>query len=143
MSRISQLVQYAKIDDHTNSISEINFGNVPNFQAQSIAAQTGVQIRGSVRIISSYAINHILKRHGDDKSEKERGQIGVTDEDFELIPIILNTPDSVVKGKDGSRGKKALIFSKRLAKGNHIVVMSLIVKIDGNRLEVDTMYIKQ
>jgi hypothetical protein len=142
MSKLKRLVDLALSDTEPNN-EGVNLSTIPNFQAQKIAADTGIQIRGGFKTVSLYAVIHTFKRHGNDKEEKERGQRGVTAQDFDLLPEILLNPDTVTKGKDGNRGKQALIFVKRLEKGFYHVVMSVFKK-DGNViLDLDTMYIKK
>jgi valyl-tRNA synthetase len=142
VSKISELVSFAK-SDTTNTHHELNLGKVPNFQAQAITALTGVSINGATKVISAYGIIHAIKRHGNHNEEQERGQIGITDNDFELIISILNSPDEVVRGKDGSRGKKALIFSKKIKACFYYVVMSVFSSKKGTILNFETMYIKK
>jgi hypothetical protein len=72
VSKITELVSFAKTDN-TNTHRELNLGKVPNFQAQSIAALTGVSINGAIKIISAYGIIHAIKRHGNHNEEQERG----------------------------------------------------------------------
>jgi hypothetical protein len=122
VSKISELVSFAK-EDTTNTHQELSLGKVPNFQAQAIAALTGVSVNGATKVISAYGIIHAIKRHGNHVEEQERGQIGITDNDFEFISGILNAPDNIIRGKDVSRGKKALIFSKKIKSDFYYVVM--------------------
>jgi phage-Barnase-EndoU-ColicinE5/D-RelE like nuclease3 len=72
-SQIAKLIEYAKADV-TNTHQEINFGNVPNFQAQEINFKTGIKVNGAIKVISSSGIIHTIKRHGNDKEETARGQ---------------------------------------------------------------------
>lgn len=139
MSKISQLVALAKIE--TTSISQtVNFGNFPNFQAQEIARITGVQIRGSLKTLTAFDVTHALKEHGDHQEQQLRGQIGVVDADFDLIPEILKSPDSVIKG-DTIRGHQSLVFTKRIKCLYHIV-MRLEGKGELLKVVFKTMYKK-
>jgi len=142
MSKIDELVQFAKADTSNTEEREVNFGNVPNFQAQKIAADTEVVIKGAIKILSAYAVNHIFKRHGNHQEEQKRGQVGVVDSDFKLIPEILFSPDSVSKGTEGNRGQKSLIF-KRKYSHTYFVIVSIYKHKQSIRLEVQTMYIKK
>lgn len=142
MSKILQFVEKAK--EYPDNISdEINFGSVSNYQAQTIAASTGVVVRTGMKILSNYAVNHTFKRHSVENEHREgRGQVGIIDSDFELLPDILNNPDQIVRGTDGSRGKKALKFSKKYSKGIYTAVITVVPGKNGIRLEFNTMYIK-
>lgn len=140
MSKISELVALAKSDPTT--YKEINFGNVPNSQAQSICAITGVEIRSAQKILSTQGIRHAFSTHGDHSQEAPRGQIGITDSDFERIPEILSEPDSVERANKSKKGDDGILFKKLFGhKLFHVVVN---VK-RGNReksLTFATMYIK-
>ena len=142
MSKISDLVAYAKADP-TNTAREINFGNVPNFQAQLINASTGVRVNGAKKTLSNHGITHTLKRHGDDVSEKKRGQKGIIDSDFELIPSILNDPDSVVKGTLNSMKEQTILFIKKVGQYTYYVAMALKERDNILRLHFNTMYAKK
>jgi phage-Barnase-EndoU-ColicinE5/D-RelE like nuclease3 len=43
----------------------------------------------------SYGVNHAIKKHGNPKTEESRGQVAITEQDFELIPQIVANPDSI------------------------------------------------
>ena len=141
-SQIAKLIEYAKADV-TNTHQEINFGNVPNFQAQEINFKTGIKINGAIKVISSSGIIHTIKRHGNDKEESERGQKGITDADFELIPSILTAPDGVNKGIITGRGDQSIVFVKRLNSCEYYVVMAVKKQSDRITLFFTTMYAKK
>ena len=89
--KIADLVAFARADT-TNTYQEINFGVFPNFQAQEINAKTGIKVNGASKFLTSSGIIHAIKGHGDDKEESKRGQKGITDSDFELIPEFCQSP---------------------------------------------------
>lgn len=137
MSKISDLVACATKDE-LGSCDDYIIGKIFNAQAQSIAAITGVSVRGLNKVITAYAVRHTIKFHGNDKSERERNQIGVTNEDFELIPEILLTPDVILKGKI-ERGKQSILFIKKLKCYYH-VAMIIEGKRGSEQLTFRTMY---
>jgi hypothetical protein len=105
MIQIKALVIFAK-EDTTNIYKEISLGTTPNFQAQQINADTGVNIKGLEKILTESGIRHAFAGHGNHKLESERGQVGIVNEDFELLPQILKEPDLVLKG-DNKRGQQS------------------------------------
>lgn len=141
MSQTSELVAFAK---SCTEYKQINYSTFSNIQAQNIGRSTGVSIVGGIKLLDTNTIRHILKNHGNQEEEtkKYNNQIAVTDDDFELIPTILNSPDSFVRGKDGARGKKALIFTKKFI-NTYFLVMSISRNNKGVFVEVETMYIKK
>lgn len=142
MSKISDLVAYAKANP-TNTAKEINFGNVPNFQAQDINSKTGVRVNGAKKVLSNHGITHTFKRHGDDETEKKSNQKGITDLDFELIPNILSEPDNVIRGSLNSMKEQTLLFVKKVNKYTYTVVVALKQKEGVLRLHFNTMYAKK
>jgi len=141
-SQIAKLIEYAKTDV-TNTHQEINFGNVPNFQAQEINLKTGIKVNGAIKVISSSGIIHTIKRHGNDKEETARGQKGITDADFELIPSILANPDTINKGIVTGRGDQSIVFVKRVNSYDYHAVMAVKKKNDHITLFFTTMYAKK
>ena len=142
MSQISELIAFTKANG-TNTYKEINFGNVPNFQAQEINSSTGIKVNGAKKILNNYAVAHIFKEHGNDFEQRERGQKGITDADIELIPKILSEYDAVAKGSNNSRGKQAIVFKKQISIYKYFLVMSVDAKSDKVNLFVNTMYAKR
>ena len=141
MSKISDLVAFAKID--TNLYSEINFGGIPNFQAQEIAAKTGVTVKGAKKILSVDGIRHTITFHGNDALERQRGAFGVADSDFEHIPQILSEFDGVEKGNKGKQGYESVLFYKRINDKIYNVVMSLTDGLEAKNLVFTTMFINK
>lgn len=146
MSKISDLFQLA-IEKETG-YEEINFGYIPNYQAQSINQQTGLKVNGSLKILSTFAITHILKEHGCGCKQEERGQKSVTEKDFEFIPSILSDYDEISFGGQNSKLKSCLLFKKKINNVTyHLIACYSEAKDSNNKMDnklfVNTMYIKK
>lgn len=141
MNKISDLVVFA-ITDTTNTYKEINFGFIPNWQGQKIAASTSVNVKGAKKILSAHGIRHALNGHGNDVLERERGSVGIKGSDFELIPTILDNPDSVINGNKGRNGFESLVFIKAINYSEYNIVMSLSPSKEGRNFIFNTMFIK-
>ena len=76
MNKILQFVQSA-IANPENSNDEINFGVMPNFQAQEINRITGVITRTGLRTMTNYAVNHTIKGHGVEAEKKRQALLPV------------------------------------------------------------------
>ena len=138
MSEISKLVSCAMADT-SNVCDDVKLGRFPNFLAQSIAAKTGVRLHGVEIILTAYSIRHIIKGHSVHTEELEkRGQIGVVNSDFDLIPEILQKADFIIKGSI-ERGKQSILFIKKIKCFYH-VAMILEGKKDEVKLVLRTMY---
>jgi phage-Barnase-EndoU-ColicinE5/D-RelE like nuclease3 len=141
-SSIAKLIEFSR-EDTTNTYQEINFGHIPNFKAQEIIQLTGVRVNGAKKILNTHAVTHTLSSHGDDKKETERGQKGVTNEDFELIPVILNDYNTVLYGGLNSKKKESLVFVKEINNLTYYVVMAVSINKEETNLFMNTMYIKR
>jgi hypothetical protein len=119
----------------------LEFGCFPNFVAQKINMETGVNIKGAKRLITTSGISHAFKQHGNDQLEKQRGQKGLTVSDFELIPTIVANYDRVEKGHE-NRGCKGLLFIKHINGVDYYVAMKLRTNGGDSKLEFATMYAK-
>ena len=87
---------------------------------QDLEAQ-GVALDGEFNhVIDNSAIRHTLKQHGG-KNEEKRGQIPVTEADFERIPEVVNDYDEV-KVEKGKRDALNLIYSKTYEDGTTVFV---------------------
>ncbi len=98
MSKLLSLIIQSRLDS-SDVYAYHSYGSLPNYIAQKINQITGVNCRSSEILITAYDIAHIFKGHGNDILERERGQIGITAEDFELIKTIIYEFESVQKGK--------------------------------------------
>ena len=142
MSKISELVKFAKTDT-TNFYQEINFGIIPNFQAQTIASQTGVIVKGAKRYLSTIGIRHAITGHSNHKLESERGQIGITDTDFENIPDILNNYQQFERGNKHRNGSlESVVFIKTIGHKEYHIAMSINKSKENLKLVFSTMFIK-
>lgn len=142
LSKIAALVAFARADT-TNTYQEINFGTFPNFQAQEINGKTGIKINGAIKHLTSSGIIHTIKRHGNESEESKRGQKGIIDSDFELIPLILSDPDAVSKGIITSRGDQSIVFVKKINFVEYYVAMAVKKSNGGVNLYFTTMYAKK
>lgn len=91
-------------------------------EAVAEAAAHGLDIEGYTHSIDSSAVNHVINRHGDAKTEANRGQIGITDSDFSAIADVANNPDAVVYGTKAPNGREQVVSIKRLGDGTLMVL---------------------
>ena len=98
-NEIKQLVEFAK-----NSKSPVNskfqICIIDEMEAETIEIKTGFKLVGFKRIIDKFGINHTLKNHGNEDIEKRRGQIAITEEDFELVPQIVKSQNIIYVSKN-------------------------------------------
>jgi phage-Barnase-EndoU-ColicinE5/D-RelE like nuclease3 len=89
---LADLIQFA-MNDKTNQRGFFDMGELSQEQADRLKEQTGMDFSDFKRIIDSYSLKHILKNHGNEAKEKQRGQLAITAEDLKKIPELLENPD--------------------------------------------------
>ncbi|MEQ1554090.1 MAG: hypothetical protein ABL929_07925 [Ferruginibacter sp.] len=109
---IKKLVLFS-IKDKTVQNKIVGLGIVSDTQAVMLKAKTGFNLAGYKRVIDKYAIKHTLKKHGNEKQEKLRGQIAVTEKDFENIPEIVQSQNVIFSGKN-RQGKDCLLYEAKI-----------------------------
>lgn len=102
------------------------------------AKQHGLNISGHVHLIDTDAIRHINREHGDEETERNRGQIAIKANDYVLIPEITSNPDKRIYGGKTNDGLNTIVSVKRLEDGSTVVVEE--VRTGRKKLAVKTMY---
>lgn len=116
-------------------------GKIPNKTADMVLNNTGLEVHGFSSIMIGSDAWHAMKDHSDPVKEQQRGQIPLTEEDFELLPQILADPDNVrLSGEADSYGRKAIIFEKEI--GNKYVTVQGYSK-GKQGLMFDTMWVNK
>jgi uncharacterized membrane protein YbhN (UPF0104 family) len=77
----------------------------------------GLEIGGFRHSFETSAARHIKNRHSNDKIERSRGQIAISDADIARIPRILEAPDQVIFGAQNPRRQPIIGYVKRLLDG--------------------------
>lgn len=83
---------------------------------------------------------HIQKHHGNDQSERMRGQRAVTEADFAELPRILNAPDSVEDAGRSDTGLPLVRYRKDIGGERYNAVFS--VRSGRRMLALTTLYIQ-
>jgi leucyl-tRNA synthetase len=91
-------------------------------------------------VIDSYAINHAFKNHGVAAVETLRGQIALSDRDFEALPQVAESPDRILKLGTTRQGRAVIGFVKQI---NGALLVVEEVHARRNLLSVVTIYKKQ
>lgn len=116
---IKEIVAEAK--SKRNLKLALKLGQVPDELAEILSNQANFDIRGYEFSIDNFAIKHVLKNHGNPEVESLRGQVAVTDKDFELIPLVLSNPDLVFYEGKSRLDKDVFQFQKKI--GNNYIVL--------------------
>lgn len=117
---IADLVKKVK-SDSSNTIDKTIIGSVTKEGAEFLSALTGVDISVDYKhIIDRSSIYHVLNKHGNESEETSRGQIAITEKDFESIPDILNNPDDIFPGKTTKTNLESITYIKSMGDGSFI-----------------------
>ena len=118
--KISALIEKIKTDP-SNTIEKTVLGTVTEEGSVFLSKLTGVDITKEYKhIVDRSSINHIIKKHGNEIEEADRGQTAITEKDFELIPDILNAPDDVFPGRTTKTNLSTITYTKKLDDGSVI-----------------------
>lgn len=98
-NEIKQLVEFAKSSKNPIN-SKLQISIIDELEAEMIELKTGFKLVGFKRIIDKFGINHTLKHHGNVDIENRRGQIAITEEDFELVPQIVKSQNIIHVSKN-------------------------------------------
>lgn len=102
---------------------------------------TGLDVSGFSAIMNSSEAWHAFCNHSDAEKESARGQVAVSAEDFELVPVILNEPDSVALGDElDGNGRPLIVFIKKIG-NEYVALQGFSNKKKG--LAFDSMWIKK
>lgn len=84
--------------------------------------ENGYDVAEYPHTLTSENVRHIINRHGDEHTEKQRGQLPMTIVEIEKIPNVLANPDYLVIGGKTRRGLNTIIYTKTMSDGTSIVV---------------------
>lgn len=91
----------------------LSLGNIPKTIAQKLS-DNGYDVAQYLHTLTSGNVRHIVNRHGDEKVEKQRGQLPMTTAEIKKIPDVLANPDYLVLGGKTRRGLDTIIYTKTM-----------------------------
>lgn len=114
-------------------------GKVNNAEAEAIKKATGMDVQNFTHVWFSEDVRHIKNRHGVG-NEKDKRQIGLTQEDIEKAIDVIKSPDRIEKGTT-DKGRESIRFMKANSNGEYTVVE--VVSNDKKQLAIKTMWNKK
>ena len=96
-----------------------------------------IDVSGYHHVIDNSAVRHSINRHGEGTNNARP----VTDADFERIPEVLASPDSIEYGGKTGAGRDIIVYRKEFDDGRVIYVEEARTKRD--RLAMTTMYAQE
>jgi hypothetical protein len=106
------------------------------------AASVGLDFSALTHEITTYFVNHGIKKHGNAEAEKAQGQVAVMAADIDRIPDIVKSPDCAIIGV--KRHEETLIaYSKRFEDGTAIYYEEILDSKKNKALRSKTLYKKK
>jgi hypothetical protein len=119
--------------------AELIFPPLSEQEADQILKSTGLDLRGSIRIIDTSGIRHAIKNHGNSIQELKRGQIAITPNDFANVIDVLSSPE-IIEYVGQNRLRQDLIRYSRRLDNLLVVVEAVRTNKQGRKLVFHTMY---
>lgn len=107
--------------------------------AEKIKNLTGIDVSGYSHSISISQINHTIKNHSDKLKEEKRGQIPITEKDFERLPDVFENPDTIEYAGKNKIGRETIKYTKTFDDGTTVVYEAILGK-KKKELEFSTMF---
>jgi hypothetical protein len=121
----------------TNANETVAVGPVSPEQAALLAAE-GVSVNETTKHTADlYAVRHALNRHGDEATEKARGQLPISADDIARVPEVVGEPDAYAVGPKTKRGDDLVGYIKRMPDGAILYIEEL--RTGKNRLAMLSM----
>ena len=116
---IQEIVKEAR--SKRNLKATLSLGKIPADLAAILGNQANLDLSDYEFTIDNFAVKHVLKQHGNPDIERPRGQVAVTDKDFDLLPLVLGKPDLVFYEGKSRQGLDVFQFQKKI--GNKYIVL--------------------
>jgi len=120
MSKMRELLDFAK-SAVRGVAKKITFGKV-SARLAAVLKAAGLEVEDFTHDVDADAIRHILKQHGDEKTEAERGQLPISESDLEQIPAVVNDADYVLTGFKNRRGQDLIGYIKQMPNGSVLYI---------------------
>lgn len=121
----------------TNANETVAVGPVSAEQAALLAAE-GVAVSETTKHTADlYAVRHALNRHGDEATEKARGQLPISADDIARVAEVVGEPDAYAVGPKTKRGDDLVGYIKRMPDGAILYIEEL--RTGKNRLAMLSM----
>ena len=131
-----------QIDNALNNSQSNNksyLGKVTSTVATKIKSLIGIDVSKRTHVLSDNDIRHMLKQHGNEISERAKGQIAITKQDIKNIPDIISNPSNIIKGTNNKNGQ-TVRYIKRY--NDNVTYVVEVVPDKSNTLQIKTMWKK-
>ncbi|MDR2785118.1 MAG: hypothetical protein LBB83_04300 [Treponema sp.] len=106
------------------------------------AADAGLDVSALEHEMTNYFVNHTVNRHGNEKAERDQGQLPITKADISSIPDIVKSPDYAIIGIR-RHGETLIAYCKHFENWTTIYLEEVLNSRKNKALRSTTMYKKQ
>ena len=132
---LKQVIEKAK--NNPTEHQKLMIGTVSK-DLEEKAKENGLDISGYQHDLDVSGTRHAIKEHGQPKTEEPRGQIAITDGDFEKIPEVIYGYDDVSFTGKNKIGRETITYKKSFNDGTIMYVEEIRDK--RKTLTINTMY---
>lgn len=136
---IKSLIELS-LSSTSNEQIKFSMGSVSKPIAETVKEITGLDVDGYECVIDNFAIKHTILQHGNAAKEEKRGQVAVTLDYFEKIPMVIKNPDRITDGGTSKIGRRIIIYEKRI---NGVIMYVEEIRTKQKELAMLTMYLKK
>lgn len=120
-----------------SSNKKLYFGKINSLTANKIKKEVKINLNNFNISLSSNAIRHIIKNHGNEQHENKRGQISIKESDFNYIVKIITNFDKIKLSGLSDFNNIVITFEKRINCLYHLVCY---ISKKNFRIEIKTLY---
>ncbi|MER2492325.1 LPD38 domain-containing protein [Catenovulum sediminis] len=91
---------------------KIRYAAVKKEESDKLEQIINQSVDGYKHVVDTSAINHTFRKHGNQSTEEKRGQIAVTEKDFNRIPEIVANPDEITNAGKDDLGNQLIRYRK-------------------------------
>ncbi len=126
-----------KAKNNPNERQKLAIGKVSNDLALK-AKEHGFDIFGYIHDLDVSGVRHAYLEHGMEKTEIPRGQIPITDDDFEKIPDVLYSYDEIDFSGKNKTGLDTITYKKHMSDNTIFYVEE--IRTGKQTLTINTLY---
>ncbi len=97
-----------------NEYWRVDIGNIESDFAETIEEKTTFSLENYFISIDTHCIRHILRQHGNIKTEQNRGQIAIAKRELRFLIKILQTPDLIADAGKSVIGNDCVLLQKKI-----------------------------
>ncbi|MBL7802379.1 MAG: hypothetical protein JNL02_01490 [Saprospiraceae bacterium] len=110
MKTLLEFIQSALLSNGQQTLKWV-MHELEDTEVEKLKQMIGLDLQGFKRKIDTNAVRHVFKKHGNEEAELKRGQIGIVQEDFLLIEVVVSKPDILVIGMS-KLGNRVIFYEK-------------------------------